>query len=81
MEKRKVSMDLKQKQRAVIEFPLLEGRRDDEIAIRLQNVYEAAAYSRATVFRWINKIRNGNSELQSDKSPGRPPRYEADGDI
>jgi hypothetical protein len=28
-----------------------------------------------------SKIRSGNPELQSDKSPGTPPRYETDGDI
>jgi hypothetical protein len=40
MEKRRASMDTKQRQRAVIEFLLLEGRPGDEIAIRLHNVYE-----------------------------------------
>jgi hypothetical protein len=30
-------MDVKQKQRAVIEFLLLEGCEDDAIALRLQN--------------------------------------------
>jgi hypothetical protein len=74
-------MNTKQKQRTVIEFLLLEGRPGDEIAVRLHNVYQEAAYSRAAVFGWISQIRSGNSELQSDKSPGRLPGYEMDGKI
>jgi predicted DNA-binding transcriptional regulator AlpA len=74
-------MHTKHKQRAVIEFLLLDGRSGDEIIIHLRKVYEKAAYSRTTVFRWINQIRSGNSELQSDKSPGRAPRSEMDGGI
>jgi hypothetical protein len=63
-------MNMKQKQRAVIEFLLLEGRLGDDIAIHRHTVSEDAAYSRAAVFRWTSKIRSGNSEPQSDKSPG-----------
>jgi hypothetical protein len=33
----KVAMDIKQKQRAVIEFLLLEGCEGDDIVLRLQN--------------------------------------------
>jgi hypothetical protein len=43
-------MDVKQKQRTVIEFLLLEGCAGDEIATRLQNVYGEDAYCRASVF-------------------------------
>jgi hypothetical protein len=50
---RKLSMDAKQKQRAVIEFLLLEGRPGNKTAIRLHDMHEEAAYSRATMFRWI----------------------------
>jgi hypothetical protein len=32
-------MDMKQKQRAVIEFLLLEGREGDDIVFRLQDAY------------------------------------------
>jgi hypothetical protein len=70
-ENRKMSMDTRQKQPAVIEFLLLEKRPDDEIAIRLRNKYEGVAGSRATVSRWISKIRSGHPELQSDKPPGK----------
>jgi hypothetical protein len=74
-------MHTKQKQFAVIELLFLEGWPGDEIPIRLHNLYEEAACSRATVFRWISTIRSGNSELQSDKSPGRQPRCETDWNI
>jgi hypothetical protein len=65
----------------VTEFLLLEGRPGDEIAIRLHNISEEAADSRATAFRWITTICRGNPELQSDKPPERPSRYETDEDI
>jgi hypothetical protein len=62
-------MDVKQKQRAVTEFLLLEGCARDEIAARLQNVYGEDAYCRASVFRSIQEIRRGNEELRNE---GRP---------
>ena len=74
-------MDVKQKQRAVIEFLLLEGRAGEEIAIRLHDVYGEATYSRATVFRWTNRVRSGDAGLQPEKPPGRPPRCETDRQI
>jgi hypothetical protein len=74
-------MGTKQKQHAVIEFLLVERRPGDKIAIRLRNVDEEAAHSRATVFRGIGKIHSGNSELQSDTSRGRPSGYKTDGNI
>jgi transposase len=74
-------MDVKQKQRTVIEFLLLEGRAGEEITIRLYDVYGEDAYSRVTVFRWINRIRSSDGELESEKPPSRPPRYETDRQI
>jgi transposase len=71
-------MEIKDKQRAVIEFLLLEGCAGDEIAIRLRNVYGEDAYSRATVFRWITEVRRGNEELRNEGRPGRPCRHEID---
>jgi hypothetical protein len=79
--KGKVPMDVTQKQRAVIEFLVLEGRAGEEITIRLHDVYGEDADSRATVFRWINRIRRSDGELESEKPPGRPPRYETDRQI
>jgi hypothetical protein len=47
---RKVPMDVKQKQCAVIEFLLLEEHPSDEMAMRLQNMYGQDAYCLASVF-------------------------------
>jgi histone-lysine N-methyltransferase SETMAR len=74
-------MDVKDKQRTVIEFLLLEGCSGDEITIRLKRVYGSAAYCRASVFRWINEVRRGNEELRNEGRPGRPYRYETDAAI
>jgi hypothetical protein len=68
----------KQKQRAVIEFLLLEGRSGDEIAQRLHNVYGQDADCRAPVFRWIQEARRGNKERGDEGCPGKPCRYEVD---
>jgi hypothetical protein len=56
-------MEVKQKQRAVIEFLLLDGRTGEEIAIRLHDVDGEAAYSRAPVFRWVNRVRSADAGL------------------
>jgi hypothetical protein len=71
-------MDVKQKQRAVIEFFLLEWYEGDNIALRLQNVYGRDAYCRASVFRWMNEIRRGNERFRNEGRLGRPYRYETD---
>jgi hypothetical protein len=41
---RKVTMEIKYKQRAVIEFLLLEGCAGEKIMVRLQNIHGSAAY-------------------------------------
>jgi hypothetical protein len=69
-------IDVKHKQRVVIEFLLLEGCEDDNIVLRLQNAYSRDAYCRSSVFRWMNEIRHGNEELRNEGRPGRPFRYE-----
>jgi hypothetical protein len=60
---RKVTMDVKQKQRPVIEFLLLEGWEGDEIMLRLSNADGKDASCRALVFRWMNVIRRGSENL------------------
>jgi transposase len=74
-------MDVKQKQRAVIEFLLVEACAGDEIATRLQNVYGEDAYCCASVFRWIQEIRRGNEGLRNEGRPGRPCRHEVEAAI
>jgi hypothetical protein len=69
-------MDVKQKQRAIIEFLLLEEREDDDTVLRLQNVYGRNAYCRGSVFRCMNETRRGNEELRNEGRSGRPDRYE-----
>jgi hypothetical protein len=71
-------MDVKDKQRAFIEFLLLEGCAGEEIVIRLRNLYGSAAYCRASLFRWINEVRRVNEELRHEGRPGRPYPYEID---
>jgi ribosome maturation factor RimP len=48
---RKVTMDIKQKQRAIIEFLLSEGCEGDDIVLRLQNAHDRDAYCGVSVFR------------------------------
>jgi hypothetical protein len=72
----KVTTDIKQKQRAVIEFLLLQGCECDEMMLRLQNVCGLDEYCRASVSRWMNEIPRGNEELRYEGRPGRPYRYE-----
>jgi hypothetical protein len=47
----KRTMDVKQKQRAVIEFLLLEGCEGDDIVLRFQNASGQDAYCRESAFR------------------------------
>jgi hypothetical protein len=61
-----MTMEVKDKQRAVIEFLLFEGCAGEEIVIRLRNVYGSAAYYRASVFRWINEVPGCNEELRNE---------------
>jgi hypothetical protein len=63
-------MDMKDKQRAVIEFLLLAGYVGEKIVIRLRNVYGSAAYCGASGFRWINEVRLGNEEVRKEGHPG-----------
>jgi hypothetical protein len=74
----KVKMDVKQRQRVVIEFLLLEGCESDDIVLRLQNASGRDAYCEASVFRWANEIRCGSEELRNEGRPGRPYRYKTD---
>jgi hypothetical protein len=74
----KKTTDVKQKQRAVVEFLLLEECEDDDIQVRFQNTYGRDAYCRASVLRWMNEIRCGNEELQNERHPGKPYRSETD---
>jgi hypothetical protein len=71
-------MDVKQRQRAIIEFLLLEGCEGDGIVLRVQNVCGRDTYCRALVCRWMNESRRGNEELRNEGRPGRLDCYETD---
>jgi transposase-like protein len=57
-------MNVKHKQRAVIEFLLLEGRAG-EIVIRLRNLYNS-------VVRWIGEVRRRSEEFRNEGRPEDP---------
>jgi hypothetical protein len=71
-------MDVKQKQRTVIEFLLLEGCEDDGIVLRLQNAYGRDTYCRAPMFKRMNEILRGKEEFRNEGRPRRRYRYEMD---
>jgi hypothetical protein len=77
-ENRKVAMDVKDQQRAVIELLLLEQCVSEEILISPRNVYDLAASYHSSVFKQISEIRRGNKELQIEGRPVRPYRHETD---
>jgi DNA-binding NarL/FixJ family response regulator len=70
-------MDVKMKQRAVIEFLLLQRSDDEEIAQRLRNAHGDGLYFLIAIFRWIKEVRNGN-ENSVTKGGSRPYQYEID---
>jgi hypothetical protein len=57
-------MDIKDKQRAIIEFLFFEDIGGDEITRCLHNVYGEDAYSRVTIFCWTKEIRDGNESFR-----------------
>jgi hypothetical protein len=60
-----MAMDVKDKQRAVIEFLLLKGCTGDKIVVHLQNVYGSAAYCRASVFKRISEVRAATKNFET----------------
>jgi hypothetical protein len=71
-------MDVKDTQRTVSEFLLLEGRAAEKIVICLRNVYSSSLDYCASVFRWTSEVRRGNKGLRNKGPPGRPHRHETD---
>jgi hypothetical protein len=62
-------MDIKDKQRAVIEILLFEDWAGEKIAKRLRNVYGSVAYCCTSVFRWISVVRRGTKNLETHDVP------------
>ena len=60
-------MDVRCKQRAVIEFLHHEGIKEAEIVERLKKVYKDKALSRATVWRWLDRFKSSVLNEDSDE--------------
>jgi hypothetical protein len=71
-------MDVKHKQRAVIEFPLFKCCEGNDMVLRLQNAYGRDTSCRASVFKWTNEIRGGSDELRNEGLPRKSYCYETD---
>jgi histone-lysine N-methyltransferase SETMAR len=67
-------MDVRMKQRAVIEFLVLEKETVGNIHKRLQNVYGNSAVDRSTVGRWVKRTseEHGHADLDDQSRSGRP---------
>jgi hypothetical protein len=74
-------MDVKDKQRSVIEFLLLEVCAGEEIVIRLRNVYGSDTCCRASIFIWISEVRRSNEEFRNGGRLGRTNQHEIDAGI
>jgi hypothetical protein len=74
----KIAMGLNEKQRAVVEFLLLEECAAAGVVICLWNEYGPAAYCRVSVVRWISEVRRCKAEPRNEGCPGRPNQYEID---
>ena len=71
------SLDVRQKQRAVIEFLVSEGEPPKQIFERLVNVYGDASLAYSTVKKWVSRIKHEEddpslSSLQDRQRSGRP---------
>jgi hypothetical protein len=73
---RKVTMQVKDKQRAFIEFLLLERCDGEKIVVHLRSIYGSAVHCRASVFRWISELRRDSEELRNEGCLGRLYRHE-----
>ena len=60
-------MDLRSKQRAVIEFLYHEGIKQSEIAVRLKKVYKEHAFNQSTVSRWLARFKSSTFVEENDE--------------
>lgn len=65
-------MDVRQKQRCVIEFLNAEGVAPIDIYRRLTNVYGAEAVDVSTVRRWVRRFESGDTDMCDKPRSGRP---------
>ncbi|PSN49523.1 hypothetical protein C0J52_24760 [Blattella germanica] len=68
------TIDIRQKQRAVIEFLCCENETVGNIHKWLKRVYGAAAVDRSTVSRWESRLRDerGHANIRANPRSGRP---------
>ena len=58
-------MDVRQKQRCVIEFLHAENIEPINIHRRLVNIYEADAVDVSTVRRWVRRFQSGDRDVSN----------------
>jgi histone-lysine N-methyltransferase SETMAR len=59
-------------QRYIIKFFMEEGKKGKKIIERLQRHYGTDALARSTVYKWMNELKRGRTDLTNIPSPGRP---------
>ena len=63
---------IKEEERAVIQFLWLEGVPGAEIHRRLSTQYGDNALPHRSVYEWIEKFKNGRTNMTHDEGAGRP---------
>ncbi len=64
--------DAEKSQRAIVFFLWKEGVNPAEIVRRLAAVFGVRADSKSTVYRWIERFKEGRQSLEDDPRSGRP---------
>ena len=65
-------MCTKEKQRPVIRFLWTEGVSGAEIHQRLSAQYGNSVLPQRSVYEWIERLKNGRTNVTHDKGAGRP---------
>ncbi len=65
-------MDSKIEQRIVIKFLIDSGEKLAEIFLKLKKVFRNEYASRARVFKWALRFKEGRRSVYNDEQPGMP---------
>jgi len=65
-------MDLSMEQRLAVKFCFKAGKSATETLQMVNAVYGDQALSRANVFRWYGRFRDGREDIEEDPGSGRP---------
>lgn len=68
-------------QRCAIKFMQKEGEVAANVFLRLRNVYGATCMSRARVFLWFKRFKDGRNSIDNDTRCGRPPTAVNDSNV